>query len=227
MTDARKILGEFVSYEEKEFYGVNKYVVTYKQPNSADPSKEWKHQAVEADLTDKAIEQLVSLSAGERMCVHQDKDDKGYPVIVDISDAKDAPAKAAGGKTWTKGGGFAPRDDTGVTVGAAWTNAIEILKISGTLNGSQTATIIEEVDKLVDAIIKLKQIQEGKVRASKAAKQAAGEKATEAAKPKSRAELLKEKKAAEAAPKSKAVAAPPEEEPEIATDELDDVNFDE
>ncbi len=226
-----KILAEFQSYEEKEFSGVNKYIVSYKQPNSTDPSKVWKHQAVEADLSDSAVEILVSASAGERFCVHQGKDGQ-YPVITDITDAKDAPAKTVGGNSkYKNGNNYKPRDDAGIAIGAAWTNAIEIIKLTGIINPNYQL-LTQDVAKLAEEIVKLKLVQEDKLRAAKAAKEATKEKANEEAKPLSRAEQIKAKKAAETGKqeeskakktKKEAVSEPiPEQEDVVEPDDEED-----
>jgi hypothetical protein len=242
MTDPIKRLAELVSYEEKEFYGVNKYVISYKQPNSQDPSKVWKHQAIEADLTDAAIEILVGTSAGERFCVHQDKDEKGYPVISNISDAKDAPAKASGGD-WKKKDSkdWKPKDESGVAVGAAVKDSIDVIRLAHEL-GITEDEVWAKVSARTDVILSDKLAKEDKLRASKAAKAATSEKAAEVEKPKSRAELAKEKKAAEAKTETKAEPVKakakkdvePEDEmieqdvdgqPDLEDDDLDKVNF--
>jgi len=231
MSEPRKILGEFVSYEEKEFYGVNKYVISYKQPSSADASKVWKHQAVESALTDKAVELLVGLNAGERLCVHQDKDEKGYPIIVDITDAKDVPAKASFGAKYAKGGNSVPRDDSGIAVGAAYTNAIEMVKLIG--HDGDLDALIKLVDETAAKILVNKLAQEGKLKASKAANaaiNAVSDKVAEVVKPKSRAELLKEKKAEqESSSKTKVsgeiIEQGDTEIAELEEDDLDGVRF--
>lgn len=232
MSEPRKVLGEFISYEEKEFYGVTKYVISYKQPHSSDPAKIWKHQAAEDDLSEKATAKLVELSAGERFCVHQDKDDKGYPVIVSLSDAKDAPEKKTQGTYQKKGGNYTPKDDSGIAVGAAYTNAIEILRIAGVVE-KNIDKLIELVDEVAAKVLVNKLAQEAKLKASKAA--AAKEEPKAEEKKKSKAELLKEKKAAEAKAepvKAKAKKEPDPEPPleeedsvEIEDDDLDDVQF--
>lgn len=209
MTEPRKILGEFVSYEEKEFYGVNKYIISYKQPNSADPSKVWKHQAVEADLTDESVNLLIDLSSGERLCVHQDKDEKGYPIIVDLTDAKDAPEKKEGGKTWQKGGGSGD-GGVGAQVGNAINNAALVLGPGKT---------VSELESTAWEIIEVGERLKAKLLAKRAATKATGEKAAEAEKPKSRAELAKEKKAEDAIVEQDAG------EPELENDDLENVNF--
>lgn len=223
MSEPRKILGEFISYEEKDFYGVNKYILNYKQPNSADPSKVWKHQAVEDNLSDEAIELLVGLSEGQRLCVHQNKDGNGYPIITSLSDAKDAPGKTTTGKSQDKSSSnWTPKDDTGIVVGAAWTNAIEVLKL-GNYEAGEPEDTIKYLAELVEKIIALKLAQEDRLRASKTAKIEVTNKVAEEvkSKPKSRAELAKEKKTASAKPQS-------EEDKVVkpdSTDDLDKVNF--
>lgn len=109
---------------------------------------------IDRELEDKAY----SLSDGDQICLHISKGESGYPEIVDISDAKDA----TDGKTDYKkfaGRKFEPRDDTGIAVGAAWTNAIEILK---------AGLELKDVQKMADEVLKVKLEQEKVVRASKA-----------------------------------------------------------
>ena len=216
-----KILGEFVSYEEKEFGGVNKYIISYKQPNSQDPAKVWKHQAIEDNLSDTAIKILGDASTGERFCVHQGKEG-GYPIITDISDAKDVPAKSAGGGSkYNNNSKYTPRDDTGIAVGAAYTNAIEVLKLTGISNLTEEEVIAAIAD-IAEKILKTKLALEDKLRASKAAKTATKEKAAEEPKKQSRIEQMKAKKAAES--KTKAVEVETLEE-ELEDDDIDSVNF--
>lgn len=218
-----KLLGEFISKEEKSFGGVDKYIISYKQPNSPDPTRLWKHQAVIANLTDDAILRIEEVSAGERFCVHQGKEG-GYPVILDITDAKDVPAKSSGGGSKYKGSGgggnsnWVPKDDSGIAVGAAWTNAIEILKMEGGAPAGEDA--VEIVAAIVERVLKIKLAQEERLRASKTAKAAVVDKAVEAPKAEakpvlSRAEQIKAKKAAEAMVEDEGLEA----------DDLDDVKF--
>jgi hypothetical protein len=233
--NARKTLGEFVSYEEKEFYGVNQYKVKYRQPNSADPTKEWNHSAIEADLSDAAIEMLVGLSAGERFCAHQDKDAKGYPIITNITDAKDAPAKFSGGDAKYKNGGkgnWQPKDETGVAIGAAWNNAeISIKHLD--ISFEDEDDYIRKVATIAWKIYDVKEAKGAQVKAAKAKAtptELSPDKAIAETKPLSRAELAKAKKAATVKP-VKAHAPIVEQadgvpfEPDLVDDDLDDVKF--
>lgn len=188
MAEIRKILGEFISYEEKTFGNKLKYAIKYKQPNGVKPDKVWEHQAADEELSEKALEILINANAGERFCVHQ-ATVNGFPAIVDITDAADAPAKYQG-----KGGfekkAWAPADKSGEAVGGAWKYAIDILTHKLDVN---------EVKKLVDIILPLTEEQKDKLKAIQKAKQDAAAtteaKKEEEVKPLSRAEQLKQQKA--------------------------------
>lgn len=226
-----KNLGKFMSYEDKEISAgkPKKVMIKYTQPNYQDPKKVWEVGVFEDKISDELLEKIVSLSSGEEICVHTIKNDRGYADLHDITDAKDAPQKSAGGKTKGKGGSYPPRDETGVAVGAAWTNAIELLK---------AGLDLDEVAELAEKILALKQDQEAKARAAKKAKEEVKEK-TEAQP--SKLEQMKAKKEAEAAAKKKTTTtkkkpAPEPEDfgvddddiPEMADDEdLDDIPVDE
>jgi hypothetical protein len=234
--NARKTLGEFVSYEEKEFYGVNQYKVKYRQPNSADPTKEWNHSAIEADLSDAAIEMLVGLSAGERFCAHQDKDAKGYPIITNITDAKDAPAGKAethyNAKYKNGGKSYVPKDETGVAVGAAWNNAeISIKHLD--ISFEDEDDYIRKVATIAWKIYDVKEAKGAQVKAAKAKAtqtELSPDKVIVETKPLSRAELAKAKKAATVKPvkEPEPKVAPVDDvpfEPDLVDDDLDDVKF--
>lgn len=224
-----KNLGKFMSYEEKVISAgkPSKIMIKYTQPNYQDPKKEWSVGIFEDKISEELLEKIVGLSSGEEICVHTVKNENGYADLKDITDAKDAPEKSKGGKTaYKKGGNYAPRDDSGIAVGAAWTNAIEILKAE---------LDVDEVAALVGVILKSKLAQEERLKASKRAKE---ETKAEPEKKKSKLEELKEKKAAEAAKKkttTKKKAPEPEEDFEVdddvpedfEDDSLDDIPFDE
>lgn len=231
MTDqVYKNLGKFMSYEEKVITPgrPSKIMIKYTQPNYQDPKKVWEVGVFEDKISEELLEKIVSLSSGEEVCVHTVKNEKGYADLSDITDAKDAPARNTGGKSqYKKGGGnYPPKDDSGIAVGAAWTNAIEIIK--GNLD-------VEDVAELAQAILDLKLKQEERLRASKKAKEET--KTPEPEKKKSKLEEMKEKKAAAVATKkttTKNKAPEPEEDfevedyiPELEDDSLDDITFDE
>lgn len=225
-----KKLAEFISYEEKTFGDVVKYMIKYKQPDSADPSKEWTHGAVEADLSDNALDKLISASAGERFCVHQGSDEKGYPVIIDITDAKDAiKEKSAGKKQWNNDKKqWAPKDDSGIAVGAAWTNAIEIIKLSGGFDGAmmKSEEAVQAVAAVAELVLAEKLKQEDKLRASKKKDtEQKQDKKEEEAKPMSRAERLKAEKEAKKQQKDTNTEETEENPNDLMDDDLDDVEF--
>lgn len=220
----RKILGEFQSYDGEKFEG--KYIISYKQPNSQDPSKVWNHQAIDAELSDDAVRKLISASAGERLCFHQGSDGK-YPVIRDITDAKDADPKPTGGKAQYKKNDYKPKDESGVAVGAAWTNAIEIAKLCKA-NFENAKDAVDYISNVVTQVLKSKLAQEDKLRAAKLAKE---ETKAKEDKPLSRADKMKAeleaKKAAEKPKPDTTKTKDPEPEPETEdeVDPLDKVDF--
>ena len=203
MSEIKKILAEFISYDDTKFKG--KVIIKYKQPNGFDKAKEWSHQATEEDLSDDAVLKYSSASAGERFTVHQTKDEKGWPIIVDITDAKDAEdaytPKGGGKKDW-KGG----NSDGGV--GAQVGNALNVAAI--TLGAGCT---LEDIKIRAKGVLDLG--DELKVYLKdKTPKKEPGVVAKEEEKLKTRAELLKEK-----------AAKPVNEEQELIDDALQDVEF--
>jgi hypothetical protein len=232
--EPKKYLAEFISKEEKTFGDVEKYVITHKQPNSQEPAKERKYGAIVADLSDEAVLLIDGASAGERYCLHIVTGEDKYPLIVDVTDAKDAPAKYEGKAKYNNNKQYQPRDDTGIAVGAAWTNAIELYKLVSDEDKFNTIDdAIEHIEQAVSKILKSKLAQEAKLRADKA-KTTGAQAATKEEEPKklSRAERIKAKKAAEATkpkPAKKVEVEEPvvEDYEELEDDDLDDVKFDE
>lgn len=208
MADVKKILGEYVDHKPLTIGKNIFYKVKYKQPDGPMPDKVWEHQIADSALSDAGAEILFSANAGERFCVHQVRDEKNYPILVDISPASDAPKKvpyqkATGGGGWNK---FAPKDDSGIAIGAAWTNAIEIAKLgTDTVCKSEAKTwvdLVDTIERMAWDIVQRKVAQEAKLKTSKGDKSAAsGDNKEEA--PMSREEKIKAKKAAEAAAKGK------------------------
>lgn len=223
-----KVLAEYITQEEKTFGTIDKIEVHYKQPNSSDPGRVWKHQAVVDDLSETALKILATISTGERCCIHNGKID-GYPAILNITDASDAPAKATGGNAKynnNKGGNYKPKDDTGVALGAAWNNAEKAVEIVGVTYES-VEEYIKDVARVAWLIFEVK---EAKGKEVKAAKKAAEPSEAKEEKPKSKLQLAKEAAAAEAAAKTKAKTkkeAPPEPEEvdDLEDDDLGDVDF--
>lgn len=208
MADVKKILGEYVSHEELTFGKNIFHKIKYKQPEGTLPDRVWEHQIADSDLSDTAAEILFSANTGERFCVHQGRNDKNFPIIVDITPASDAPKKepyqkATGKGSWNK---FAPRDDTGIAIGAAWTNAIEIAKLgTGTIGKAEAKTwkdLVDAIENMAWDIVQRKVAQEAKLKAAKGDKSAADEEKKEEA-PMSREEKIKAKIAAAAAAKAK------------------------
>lgn len=232
-----KNLGKFMSYEEKVISAgkPSKIMIKYTQPNYQDPKKVWEVGVFEDKISEELLEKIADLSSGEEVCVHTVKNEKGYADLHDISDAKDAPSKGSGGKTaykkgaYSGGNNYTPRDDTGIAVGAAWTNALEYYKVTGTKPGC-----VEDVATIVEEILKIKLAQEERVRAAKTAKAEVKEsKAESEEKAPSKLEQMKAKKAAEAKKKTTKKKPEPVEDveddvyEEVDDDNLDNINFDE
>ncbi len=229
MTDTKtfKNLGKYLSYEEKDCGPTvgNKINISYTQPKYQDPAKVWLMGILEKDITEKLMDKILNLSAGEEVCVHTTKNAAGFSELVDITDAKDAEYKPAGGKPFTKGG-YPPKDDTGIAVGAAWTNAIELLKLTNLdLSRADDKAIVKTVSNLVELILEAKLAQEAKLRAAKAGKAAPVTSAAVEEKPLTALQKAKAKK--EAATKVAPVVENEVDLDEIETvDDLDDISFD-
>lgn len=159
-----KNLGKFVSYEEKNNKGLDLVVVSYTQPRYQDPTKVWTLNIPTKDISDKLLETIGNASSGEEYCFHTSKNDKGFSQLDDITDAKDAQQAK---KPWAGGAAsknpWQPKDDTGIAIGAAWTNALEWLKLQ---NGVPNVSM-DTVESIAWDIVKRKQAQEAKLRASK------------------------------------------------------------
>ncbi len=209
-----KNLGKFVSYEEVEIKGLALIKVSYTQPRYQDPTKIWTMSIPEDTIKDSLLEKINNASSGEEYCFHTvKKEGETYSQLVDITDAKDAAVAAK--KPWTGGSkqAYTPKDDTGITVGAGWTNAFSYYEVTGTKPEN-----VKAVAALVDEIIKEKLRQEAEIRASKA-KETEPNKASESAqtppvKKPTKMEQMKAKKAAEK-----------EATPEVDIED-DDVTFD-
>jgi len=220
MSDVYKNLGTIISYEEKELSPGKTPVLKlkFKRPNSATPDKELSYN-VKGQFVDKIedalLEKVYGVSSGEQVCVHVGKDDNGYPLVIDITDAKDATdgRKSGGNFQYKKGGFNSPRDSSGIAVGAAWTNAIEILK---------AGLDIEDVKKMVEDILKIKLAQEERLKASTKTKADAQAETIE--KVMTKAEEIKAR--AEAKKKSAQTKVVPKvDEEDLIDDNLDDVDF--
>jgi len=126
MSEPIKMLAEFIDSEPKQFGDTTVYRIKYKQPNGVKPDKVWDHSTVpDTEMSNEMMDMLMDANAGDRFCFHQGKNEKGFPTIVNITDAKDAPAKSEQKSKWNgKGGGS---DPYGPTVGNAWKCAIEIV----------------------------------------------------------------------------------------------------
>lgn len=206
---AFKNLAKFVKYEEKDVgRGFIVIRVHYTDPTYQDPTKVFSVGKPEKDISEALLEKIVALNADEEVCIHTEKDEKGFNVLMDITDKKDAAKPTQGKPAYKKfgGGGFQPKDDTGIAVGAAYTNAIEILKLAGQEQNGDVAALVEQVGALARTIVFNKIALEDELRAKKAAKEAVGvKKAVEEAAPpavrkKTKLEEMKERKAKEQAP---------------------------
>ncbi len=190
-----KSLAKFISYKEKTFDGVEKYVVSYTQPNSKDPDKVRNHNAISKTLTDESINKLVTMQEGDLYCTHNITTAEGWPEVIGLSDVKDVPVKTEGNKgAFFKGGSkpFVPKDDTGITVGAAVKDAIETIRLGKEL-GVTNKEAWKMISELTDEIITGKMAKEAKLRAQKAKEAPTTVKVAEEAKPLSRAEQAKAK----------------------------------
>lgn len=228
MADVYKNLGIISSYEEKAIGDNIVLKLKFKRPNSQTPDKELSYN-VKGQWLDKIdetlLEKIYGLSSGEQVCVHVGKDDKGYPLVMDISEAKDATdGKKAGGKAqYKKGGGYPARDSSGIAVGAAWTNAVELLTATGSLKGVNIEKAIEVAHKASEIILKLKLAQEARLKAyNETKKDAQTEETTKAM---TKAEEIKAKAEAKKATAKKKKPESEEEEPDLIDDDLDDVDF--
>lgn len=226
-----KNLGVFLEPKEVTTKEGEKLLARYTQPNSPTPDKIWEHgDFVETLNTSGVLDKLLSLTKGDKFCAHVGKNQDNYPVLINITDAKDAE-KTETKKEWKSSSNkkeWQPKDETGIAVGAAWTNAIEIIKLIGT-NETNYQLVAQEVARLAEEVLKLKLAQEDRVRAVKLAKQETKEKAKEEPKE----ESLLEKKKRELAVKRQNKTEPVEESPDPRQgdidnelqDDLDDITF--
>lgn len=162
MSDAKvwKNLAQFVKYEEKvinENMPV-KLVVHYTQPDSQDPQKVWEVGEFADKIKDELAEKVLGLVAGEKMCIHTAKNDKGYSVLVDITSAADAPQRSK--NNYKNGGKTYQRDESGVAVAGAWTNAHEAHTM-----GIVKLKTLDDWQNLAEEILQRKHAQTVKYRA--------------------------------------------------------------
>jgi hypothetical protein len=230
MTDkVFKNLGVFLETKE-QVYGENvKVVVCYKQPNSPTPDKIWEHGAYDKVLGSEKIDKILALKKGDKFCAWVGKDESGkFPELKDVTDPKDAEKAEVTKRSYSGGNSSSkPKDETGIAVGAAWTNAIEIIKLVGT-NETNHQLVAQDVAKLVEEVLRLKLAQEDRLRAYKLAKQEVAEKKEEAAKPKSLLEKRKEELSAKKKPEPKEEELPDPRQDDIDNnldDDLDDISF--
>jgi len=202
-----KNLGKFISYEEKDIgKGFIVVKISYTQPRYQDPLKVWVVGKPEKDMSEELLEKIAGLKDGEEICVHTEKNEKGYNELVNITDKSDVPAAVVGKSAYKKhwaGGSSYVKDETGIAVGAAYTNALEVLKLHGDTfdNYDDIITVLAD---LAEKILNKKLLLEDKLRAKKAAKEAVGVKKTveevkpvvEAPKTLSKLEEMRKKKAA-------------------------------
>lgn len=201
MADSKdfKSLAQFVSVEEKTWGELTKIVVRYTSPNYQDPKKEWTVGINVNDVDDALMDRITGLSIGDKFCLTTKKSEENpkFNDLVDVGPASDAPTKSK--SDWKGKGGFA-RDETGIAVGAAWTNAIEIAKLTQRMaEGLSEEQVIDRIAVLVELVLDKKLAQEAKLRAKKAAAQPKEEEETKEAKPLSKLEQAKLKKEQEAA----------------------------
>jgi hypothetical protein len=207
-----KSLAQFVGVENKEYAGKNKIVIKYTSPNYQDPKKEWTVGKFEDELEPAIFDRVIGLTIGQTFCLHTQKNDAGFNELVDVTDAKDAPAKTS--SSWK--GKSKEYDDTGVSVGAAWGNAVQLITASKGYEFDKDKTMTEVVS-LVNSIIELKGDQEKALRAKKAAEKPADKK--EEAKPLSKLEQAKLKKQQETDGKKEAAPVVKDRQPELEDEE--------
>ncbi len=230
MTTAQvyKNLGKFIESDEKKIGQGTKIVIRYTQPNYQDPQKVWEMGQFEDKISDELVDKIATLKKGQEICVHTVKNANGYADLHDISGPEDVPQKKDSStyQKKSKNSNWQPKDETGVAVGAAWTNAIEILKLSDSSKGESAGKLIAEVEHLVSIILDKKLAQEAKLRADKP-KDSPKEEEKKEEKPLSKLEQMKAKKAAnkeKEEPKENNKNVPWDEEQDVAND-LDDIEF--
>jgi hypothetical protein len=224
-----KNLGKFMSYEEKVISKgrPNKIVIKYTQPKYQDPSKVWEVGEFEDKISDALLAKIVSLSSGEEVCIHTAKNEKGFSDLVDITDAKDVPTK--GGFTrpqLNKSSQWQPKDESGIAVGAAWTNAIEILKMEGGPSAGEDT--VEIVARIAEQVLRIKLEQEDRLRASKLAKVETSKPSTQSTPSASAKKTTQSRASRLAEAKAKSTTEPPIREASTDDfDDFDDIIFDE
>lgn len=162
---ARKDLAQFVSCETKTFQNKDKLIIKYTSPNYSDPNKEWSVGRYEEDLHEDIYERVIGLSIGDKFCLHTEKDPENpkFNILIDVTDAKDAPAKNTSGY---KGKGSYKKDDTGSEIQGCWKNVLEMTALK-----LMTPKTPEEAANLVWEHLLVKRAQEKKLRALKASEE--------------------------------------------------------
>lgn len=207
MADSKdfKSLAQFVSVEEKTWGELTKIVIRYTSPNYQDPKKEFTVGINVNAVDDALMDRITGLSIGDKFCLTTKKSDENpkFNDLVDVGPASDAPTKSK--SDWKGKGGFV-RDETGIAVGAAWTNAFDWYKVSEVVPKT-----LEEVAGVAQKILDAKLGMEALLRAKKASTQPKEE--TKEAKPLSKLEQAKLKKEQEAAKAKEAPKEEPKSEP--------------
>lgn len=196
----------------------------FSNPNYQDPKKKFFCTAFDNELSDSTIERLATIGAGEEVCVETKKDGK-YTRLVALHDKSEAPAPSKQNATYKSnnysGGGGKPKSDSGVATGAAYTNAIEIIKLSEDAP-TKEAAIRKKVKELALAILQDKLEIESQYDTLKANTKKSNPTTQVATKKKSKMQIAKEKAAKEKQTK------PKKEDPtmEVPNDsELDDIAY--
>ncbi len=149
-----KNLGKYMSYEEQEISPGKpvKINIKYTQPTYQDPKKVWTVGIFEDKISEALLEKIVGLSSGEEICVHTQKNDRGYSELVDITDKSQVPQKKSP-SSYTKGGGYNNSNNSqgdGAQIGNALNNAAAILGTGHTVAELETTAweIIEAGERL-------------------------------------------------------------------------------
>ncbi len=165
MTTAQiyKNLGKFVEADEKKIGQGTKIVIRYTQPNYQDPKKIWEMGQFEDKISDELVDKIAELKKGQEICVHTIKNASGYADLHDISGPEDVPQKKESNSYQKKGNNWQPKDETGIAVGGAWTNAMDLTR----MRNSREEMNLDNIEALAWDILQRKLAQEAKLRASK------------------------------------------------------------
>lgn len=167
-------LASIVSVTPQKYSWGTVQVISYTSPKHSDPDKEFTIRVNEKTTAKDLLEKVKALTSGETVTLTTKKNEKGFSDLVGVGAASEAhvttskPAySSSSGKTssYTKST-YVPKDETGIAVGAAYTNAIEIIKLGGE-DYDSTSGVIGAVDRIARAVLKNKLKLEAELRAQK------------------------------------------------------------